>query len=350
MDFSLTTIFVKPVGVALATSGASSALTAGQIGIYNKGLQSVASGSSTEFVIAQGRHPNEVPQTTKKSDLIRRSAIIRYRKNAAITTAQQKQITVSGFTAKCGEEVSLTIRAFSKYLNVGYSNGLTKTFLVHTPCCECGDDPCEEVDKELLIDEFVAQINASQLGEFVLAEKDEVLDENEDPIDYVLVLTGKELQQDPIAASLNNFVYDGYDVVDFYVYATKEPETTVDNYVDKRCDEFATVETTQKIVLPMGSYAEVRQLEKRYYSYQTGILKTVNCDPDANPVYASNAVPGTFYDEYIITFRSPQGSLRWEDNYDIDETVRIFVAVSESSAFATALNAIVGSTSIETEY
>ncbi len=343
MDFSLTTIFVKPVDVALGT-GTTSALTPGQIGLFNKGFQTPATGASLEFVVAQGRKPNEVPQTTKKSDLIRRSNILRYSRSRAVTSASVKIVDVRGFTAKCGEEVTLTLRVFSKYLNVSYANGLTKSFTIQTPCCGCGADPCVEVAVGELVDQFVGLINDSVLGDYLTAAK--VADGDS----FKITLTAKELEQDPVSSSLDNFVYDGYDVVDFYAYAYKGPATTDDAIVDSCCDVFATVETVATPTHIIGSYPEIIQLEKRYYSYQTGVFKDVNCDPDSNPVYASNAVPGTFYDQFLITFRPVRTTNTWEDAVDLDETVLIYVAVDEADDFATALNAVVGAASIETEY
>lgn len=350
MDFSLPTIFVKPFGVANATSGASSALTAGQIGIYDKTLLAVADGNTTAFRIAQGRHANEYPQTTKKSDLIKRSNIVRYIKTPAVTTAVTKQIKVEGFTAKCGEEVTLTLRLFSKYINVYYNYGWTKSFVVQTPCCECGDDPCETVDYEELIDSFVTKINASDMADWVTAAKVTVEGEDEAPDTYYMTITAKAITQDPTSASMDNFIYDGYDALDFYVYAGKAPETTSDPMVEDRCNTFATVTTVRTATHTKGSSREISRLERENYSYQTGKFKDVNCDPDMNPVYVTNVVPGKFYDQFLITYKPARTTQTWEDAVDIDETVLIYVETTESATFTTTLNAIVGSASIETDF
>lgn len=344
MDFSLTTIFVNPVGSTLASAGATSALTPGKIGFFKKTYAAPAVAADTEFVIAQGRMANEIPQTTKKSDVIRNSKVIRYKKFPAVTAFQPKIIEISDFTARCGEEVSITLRTFSKYLRVSYFNGMTNTFTIQTPCCECGEDPCTEVDAEALVDEFITKINASKHGEYLTASKTGT------GADAVLVLTGDALQQDPNSVNLDNYVYDGFDYTEFYAYAYKGAETTMDELVANRCEVFATVETTQTPTFPRGSYAEVRQMEKRFYSYQSGIFKMLNCNPDWNPVYTPHAVPGTYYDQYLIKFRTTEGNKTWGQYTEQDETVILYVAQADSAAYTTALDALMKAGSIETEY
>lgn len=345
MDFSLTTVFVNPVGGTLATTGGTSALIPGKMGLYKKSLQAVAVNADTQFVIAQGRQPNEVPQTSKKSDLINKGRIIRYKYFPAVTATQPKIITISDFNAKCGEELTITLRAFSKYLDVSYKNGFTRSFTALTPCCDCGDDPCEQIaDKEALVDDFVNQINNSQYADYITASKG-----GDDTAGWTLILTGDTLAQDPVSANPFNYVYDGYDLVDFYAYAQKEPATTVDQYVDDRCDVFATVTTTQNYSYPRGSSREVRLIEQRHYSYQSGEMKDLNWDADWNPLYATNVAPNIFYNEFVLKFRPVEGNQTWAMHQEIDETVRIFVAQADTAAFKTILDGIVGATDIETE-
>lgn len=344
MDFSLTTVFVNPVGGTLATTGGTSALVPGKIGVFKKSLQAIAVNADTQFVIAQGRQANEVPQTSKKSDLINKARIIRYKYFPAVTTNQPKILTISDFNATCGEELTITLRAFSKYLDVSYKNGFTRSFTALAPCCDCGADPCTQVDIEPLVDDFVTQINASAYADYLTASKG-----GDDTAGWTLILTGNTLPQDVSSCNPFSYIYDGYDQVDFYAYPYKGRETTVDQYVDNRCDIFATVTTTQEYASPRGSSREVSLVEKRHYSYQSGAMKDLNCDADWNPLFASNVAPNIFYNEFVLKFRPVEGNQTWAMHQEIDETVRIFVAQADTTAFKTALDGLVGATDIETE-
>ena len=77
-DFSLTTLFVVPVGqTALPSSGSTQDLTAGQVGIF-KNDYSVATAANIAaapyFYITQGRE-NTYLQHSKRSDKIAKSAV-----------------------------------------------------------------------------------------------------------------------------------------------------------------------------------------------------------------------------------------------------------------------------------
>lgn len=345
MDFSLTTVFVNPVGGTLATAGATSALTPGKIGLFKKTYAAPAvAGTDTRFVIAQGRNVDEVPQTTKKSDVIDLSRIIRYKQFAPVTTAVTKVVEVKGFTAKCGEQVTITLRGFSKYLNVSYVNGYTKSFTLNTPCCECGEDPCTVVDAEALVDQFVALINASDYGAYVTASK------AADGDSFKLVLTANAITQDTPGVMLDNFIYNGYDYLEFYAYAYKGVDTSVEDVVANRCDVFATVTTTRRPTQTRGSSAEVSLIEQRHYAYQSGKMKDLNCNPDMNPLFTSNVAPNTWYSEFLIKFRPLEGNQTWNMSQEIDQTVRIFVAQAQAAAFKTALDAMIRAADIENEY
>lgn len=71
-DFSLTTLFVVPVGNALPSSGSTQDLTAGQVGIFTSDYTVATAGNIASypyFYIAQGR-VNTYLQGSKRSDKI----------------------------------------------------------------------------------------------------------------------------------------------------------------------------------------------------------------------------------------------------------------------------------------
>ena len=79
MDFSLTTLFVAPVGqTELPSSGSTQDLTAGQLGVFRNDYTVATAGNiaaAPYFYIAQGRE-NTYLQSSKRSDKIAASNIL----------------------------------------------------------------------------------------------------------------------------------------------------------------------------------------------------------------------------------------------------------------------------------
>ena len=72
-DFSLTTLFVVPVGSSIASSGSTQDLTAGQVGFFGPTYAALTSGTiaaADYFYVAQGR-TNTYLQGSKRSDKIK---------------------------------------------------------------------------------------------------------------------------------------------------------------------------------------------------------------------------------------------------------------------------------------
>jgi len=78
-DFSLTTLFVVPVGqTSVPSSGSTQDLTPGQVGIFNSAYATVNAStinSSPYFYIAQGRQ-NTYLQGSKRSDKIAGGSVV----------------------------------------------------------------------------------------------------------------------------------------------------------------------------------------------------------------------------------------------------------------------------------
>ena len=67
------------------------------------------------------------------------------------------QITdVTDWNVKCGDSCyAYTLRAHSSYIDTLYFNGFTRSVTVQAPCCDCDGDPCDNVDANALIDQFI---------------------------------------------------------------------------------------------------------------------------------------------------------------------------------------------------
>lgn len=185
MDFSLTTLFVVPNATLAPLNTKREALTAGQFGIFTSRYKAVttnaeATSANTPYIqFCQGRIENVPGLTGKYSDKISKNSKIEWYKTTGSSTSKN-QITYVGFdevndcktlSGDCDSQYSITIRAFSTYINTAFSgNGLTRSVTIKTPCCdECGDN-CTSVDAKWLADAFANAINAEPfLSKYVKA-------------------------------------------------------------------------------------------------------------------------------------------------------------------------------------
>ena len=165
-DFSLTTLFVVPVGNTLPSSGSTQNLLPGQFGLFLN-TYAVANtgniGSAPYFYAAQGR-TNTYLQGSKRSDKISASNVTEWYKVTGNPVAANQVTDVSDFTVKPGEIVTLTLRGFSNYINTLYFNGFTRSVTVNAPCLACGGDPCTDVDVPALIDDLIYHLELKAPG------------------------------------------------------------------------------------------------------------------------------------------------------------------------------------------
>ena len=174
-DFSLTTLFVVPVGNTLPSTGSTQDLTAGQVGIFGSDYTVANAGNIADFpyfYVAQGR-VNTYLQGSKRSDKIAgcpsgnscKTNVTEWYKSSGCATAVNQVTDVVNFTVKPGEIITLTLRGFSSYLNTLYFNGFTRSVTVNAPCLQCGDNPCTDVDVPALIDALILKLEAHAPGD-----------------------------------------------------------------------------------------------------------------------------------------------------------------------------------------
>lgn len=356
-DFSLTTLFVVPVGSSLPSAGSTQDLVAGQVGIF-KADYTVANAGNIQtnnpyFYIAQGR-TNTYLQGSKRSDKISAtgSNVSEWYKvtgNSSVTT----QITqVSGWNVTPGTDVTITLRAHSSYIDTLYFNGFTRSVTVKGACLACDGDPCAQVDHEALVDEFIAKFEQAAPGN------------NPDNISFntfwtfsrsgsgqssILVITAKPLTVYGQPCDVAAFPYE-YDRMYFRTFPYAGPATTADFIVADSCNIVATAAITQHSSYPTGSSAEIAQLEKNFYSYQAGYLKHLYRMAGYNENFESWVSGGTTYDTYYIKFNELSASAyKWGDYIIEDSTVIVAVpAGAQSTAIQTVLVAALGAAKDET--
>ena len=165
-DFSLTTLFVVPVGNTLPSSGSTQNLTAGQFGIFRSDYTVATAGNIAAkpyFYLAQGR-VNTYLQGSKRSDKIASAQVSEWYKVVGNPVAANQVTDITDFTVKPGEIVTLTLRGFSSYINTLYFNGFTRSVTVNAPCLACGEDPCTDVDVPALIDDLIYHLELKAPG------------------------------------------------------------------------------------------------------------------------------------------------------------------------------------------
>jgi hypothetical protein len=355
-DFSLTTLFVVPVGNSLPSSGSTQNLAAGQVGFF-KSDYTVANagniGGSPYFYVAQGR-VNTYLQGSKRSDKIAgslssggnaKSNVTEWYKATGCPTAANQVTEVGGWTVKCGDVVTLTLRGHSSYVDTLYFNGFTRSVTVQAPCCDCGGDPCTDVDVPALIDDFIIKLTQQAPGD------------NPDNISFntfyqfqrrgndqnaVLVISGKPLTKYGQPCDVAAFPWE-YDRFYFRTFVYSGPATTADFIVADRCNFVAEPVIVQRSSYPSGTSEEIQQLEKNFYSYQAGYLKHLYRMVGYNENFESWVTDGTTYNTFYIKFNEyDKSAYQWGDYIMEDSTVIIATPQNLSSAIEAVLEAALG--------
>jgi hypothetical protein len=351
-DFSLTTLFVVPVGqTALPSSGSTQDLTAGQVGIY-KADYTVATAlniaAAPYFYIAQGR-TNTYLQGSKRSDKIKgcpsgagcNSNVTEWYKVNGCPTPVTQITDVVNWNVQCGDIVTLTLRAHSSYLDTLYFNGFTRSVTVNAPCCNCGDNPCDTVDIPAFIDDVIYHLNLQAPGN------------NPDNITFsdfyqfqrigndqnaFLRITGKPLTKYGQPCDVAAFPFE-YDRMWFRTFVFSGPATTADFIVADPCNIVADPVVVQRSSYATGTSAEIAQLEKNFYSYQAGYLKHLYRMNGYNENFESWVSDGTTYTTYYIKFNElDKSAYSWGDYIKEDSTV--IIAVEKDSAAEAAIEAV----------
>ena len=360
-DFSLTTLFVVPVGNTLPSSGSTQNLTAGQVGIFLNDYSVATAGNiaaAPYFYVAQGR-VNTYLQGSKRSDKISgcpggsscKTNVTEWYKSNGCATVVNQVTDVVDFTVKCGEIVTLTLRGFSSYLNTLYFNGFTRSVTVNAPCCDCGGDPCTDVDVPALIDSLIIKLEEHAPGDnpdnIYLTQFYQFQRIGNDS-SALLRITGKPLTAYGQPCDVAAFPWE-YDRFYFRTFIFSGPATTADFIVDDPCNRVAQPVITQRSNYPVGSSAEVQQLEKNFYSYQAGYLKHLYRMNGYNENFESWVTDGQIYDLYYIKFNEyDKSAYQWGDYIMEDSTVIIAVPNNQTTAIEAILEAGLGTVAGDT--
>lgn len=362
-DFSLTTVFVVPVSqTALPSTLSTQDLVAGQVGLYRNDYSIADVGNiaaAPYFYVAQGR-TNTYLQGSKRSGKIKGcpssgclSNVTEWYKvtGCAYPTVQITNIT--GWNVYCGDIVTLTIRAHSSYLDTLYFNGLTRSVTVNAPCCECNGEPCDPVPVSALIDAIIVKLNAVPANFLLPAGNTSSNPDNMHLSQFftftnvggtTLRITGKALTAYGQPCDVSAFPFE-YDRMWFRTFVYTGPATTADFIVSDACNIVATSTVVQNSNYAKGTSAEIKQLEKNYYSYQSGLLKHLYRMVGYNEAFESWVTDGTTYDTYYIKFNDYDRTKEAWGDYVPEDNMVIIACVSAGAfggALTTVLNAALG--------
>jgi len=333
-DFSLTTLFVVPVGQAtVPSSGSTQDLDPGIVGIFNNLYATVDDTTIANFpyfYVAQGRE-NTYLQGSKRSDKISgcptgsscKSNVTEWYKVSGCPTAANQITDVTNFAVQCGESITLTLRAFSSYISTLYFNGFTRSVTIQAPCCGCDENPCDEVSDNIIINLLIEKLRQQAPGI------------NPDNIGFntfytfenvggtILRITGKPLTQYGQPCDIAAFPFE-YDRMSFRTFVYAGPATTADFIVADACNIVANPIITQRSSYATGTSAEIAQLEKNFYSYQAGYLKHLYRMNGYNGNFESWVSTGATYDTFYIKFNEyDRSAYVWGDYITEDATVII---------------------------
>lgn len=357
MEFALTSLFVVPVGNSLPTSGSTQNLSDGQVGFFGPDYSALTAASIAAqkyFYIAQGRSSLNLP--TKKSTKI--SGILQnggnnpstnvtrfYRVNACATAANQI-VDVSNFTAKCDQEIVVSIRAHSSYIDNIFQNGLTRSVVVKTPCCPCPEDPCVNVDAQALVDSIVTALNNQGVdtgNESFKLTKFFNFERVGSGASSILRIHGKTLDKYGNPCDLRAFPFEA-DRLWFMVHVYQAPATSADFISPERCEQLATITVQQNSNFAIGTPDEIRQLEKNYFSYLSGGTPQLFCKPGYNHNFKSYVSDGQLYDLFVIEVLDADQSASNAFSDSVNYLSRILIAspTSSSSGIQTVLAAALG--------
>lgn len=366
-DFSLTTLFVVPVGNSLPSSGSTQDLTAGQVGFFLPSY-AVATAANIDdagnkyFYVAQGRS-NTYLQGSKRSDKIagylqnggangQNANVLEFYKVIGCPTPKNQITDVTGFSVKCGEIVTLTLRAHSAYIDSLYFNGLTRSVTVQAPCCDCGADPCTETDVPTLIDSIIEKLEETAPGinsDNLILSDFFTFERVGADANAILRIHGKALTAYGQPCDLSAFPHE-YDRMWFETFVYEGPATTADFIVADSCNVVATATITQTSNYATGTSKEIEQLEKNYYSYQAGYLKHLYKNNGYNQNFESWVTDGTTYDTFYIKFREyDKAAGNWGDYVQTDSMVIIAVPQALTAGIEAILEAALGAVTEDNE-
>lgn len=339
MTFSLSNIFVVQNSNTLPTTGSTQNLAPGQFGIFLPDYTPATVGNITNakyFYLAQGRISPAPGEGSKRSDRIYPANVISWEFGTGQASSSLQITQISNLTIGCNEDLTVTLRLHSMYIDTAYHNGLTRSVMVTTPCCNCGANPCDSLTAIQIQDVMIAvanEINADTiLNKFVYAETIGT------GASTAININGIPLDEYGLPCDLTAYPYQ-FDRMYFWTFVRTGPELTTDYEVYDICNPVATVTVLQRSSYPKFVWKEVHQRELDLYAYQA-TFKAIFKDPGFNgewQEYANNPV----FNFYYLKFHEPTNP-SWGNQEPQDEAIELYIPQGQDSGIAAILTAALG--------
>lgn len=338
MDFSPTTLFVLPVGNTLPTTGDTSLLAVSQFGVFLNTYQVANAGNiaaAPYIYLAQGRNVVLPGVGTKRSDKIAVSKVTEWFKTPAIQTYSPEVYNINNFTVTCGQSITFTFVLHSSYIDTAFFNGLTKSYTVTAPCCNCGTNPCTDVNVDATLYALVQAIAADTSAEaFYLGHYLNFQIVGASPTTSIQVTTNPlDVYGQP--CDIAAYPYE-YDRIWLRIFVLPAPYTTQDFEVYNTCNQVATVTLLQRSTYPSGSSGEIAQIEKNFYSYQA-FHKHLFRFAIFDEAFQSEVVANQYYDTYVIKCKEYMDNASWQASVAQDFTVMLAVPNGQTAALEALL-------------
>jgi len=339
--FAIETVIVVPDNNSLPSSGTTSDLTAGQFGIFLPDYTpatAVTAASAKYLYLAQGRGVYAPGEGTKRSDKIYAKNIIEWYKMTGQPTASLQMTRISDLTAKCDEDITITFRLHSMYIDTAYFNGLTQSVMATTPCCDCGADPCDTLGASDIQD--VMTELATKINEHPLLSKYLVANITGSGASTTIVVGALALDAYGNACDLTSYPYQ-FDRIRFNTFVHNGPTVTTDYEVADACNTVATVTVLQRSSYPRFTPDEVAQIEKDFWSYQSE-YKHIFSSPLYNGEFHS-FVDDTVanYDKYYLKFKHEEDA-GFAFKQQLDEAIQLYIPTGDTAATEAILVAAFG--------
>lgn len=347
----------------LLTSGTTTALAPGQLGIFNADTYAATTtpnwSTAKSIIIAQGTpDQGDIPKgagirnETDKSEAIAGKKITAWRKT--LNQAGQQNIVAIGYdgvdntktiSGKCDEVKHIYIRLTGKPIDVLFPTpgGYTLHLEAQGPCCSTCEDSCADVDPEYFADQFLENFNQStflggiKMSTFVTAQK--VVTGSGDTKRAGIIFTGAFVEPVTSLCYFDQFPFNS-DPVHIQL-----SEFNPDWHGD-RCASTYPVTVLQEVEYVQGSGEQVIRQEAyahgwdmRYY-YKWGVFAR-----NAEGQYLFTD-PTKSYIKYTLVFDYDYPVLGWSDRYNDRYDLEIFIDSTQSAyitAFETALNGYINS-------
>jgi len=330
-DFSVTSLFVVPTSNTLPTSGTNADLTSGQFGIFRPDYTpaTVANVGNAKYIfLSQGRNVYTPFEITKNSAEIYADKVVSWYKVVGNLQQNTQVTSISDLTVGCNEDVSITLRLDSFYIRAAYANGLTRSVMTTTPCCDCGSNPCDSLTGsqiQQVMSQLAQNINDDEiLSPFVTAGT------QGSGANTVIIIQGNtpDVYGQGTSPDLTNFPYQ-MDRLYFWTFVRTGPDLTTDFEVQDACSPVATVQILQRAAYPINTPAEIRQLELDFWSYQAQ-YKSIFSNVNYNGEFQSYVDSTSAYDLYYIEYKSPQQT-SWSIGETLNATRTSIIAIPKGS-------------------